>query len=588
MEQPARWSLNDLMQEPVSQSLEENFSKLEQALEKLEARREALTENISAQDFQQILKILEDINSLTSRLEAYAELLLSEDSQNPAALDLRDRVEQTLTDSSNRALFFDLWFKGLSDETAKNLISQSGDLRYFLEAMRQFKPFTLSEPEERMINVKDVNGIDAMVNLYDLIVNKFTFTLEVDGEKKTLTSDQVAGYFRHPSPAMREAAYRELYRVIVENSAVLAQIYLHRVRDWNAEAVELRGYASPISARNLGNDLPDAVVDTLLEVCRKNVGIFQRYFELKARWIGLPSGKLRRYDIYAPLAQSDQKFEYADARKITIESFRDFSPQVAELAQRVFDEQHIDSESRERKAGGAFCYAALPGLTPWVMVNYEGRARDVATLAHEFGHAIHNMLAGGHSVMTCHPALPLAETASVFAEMQLTERLLQQETDSATRRDLLAYIIDDAYVTVIRQAYFTLFEREAYRLVAEGGSVEELTNIYMENLREQFGGAVEISDEFKWEWTLIPHIYHVPFYTYAYSFGQLLVLALYQQYRMEGEAFVPRYLKILSYGGSESPMKVLTEAGLDVSSADFWQGGFDLIKNMIAELEGLS
>ena len=586
MEQTTRWSLNDLFAEPVSQTLEECFSKQEQAIGELEARRPLLTESVSVEDFQKTLAVLESINASNGRLEAYAELWLSEDQQNPAALELRDRVEQTLTDVSNRAMFFDLWFKDLPDEAAKKLIEHGGDLRYFLEAMRQFKPFTLSEQQEQMINIKDVNGIDAMVNLYDMIASKFTFTLEVDGEKKILTSDQLAGYFRHPSPAIREAAYGEMYRVIGDNSNVLAQIYLHRLRDWNAEAVELRGYASPISARNLGNDLPDAVVDTLLEVCRKNTGIFQRYFELKARWLGL--GKLRRYDIYAPPVQSDKKFEYEFAKQITLKSFSDFSAQAADLVQRVFDADHVDSESRAGKAGGAFCYGALPSLTPWVMVNYEGRARDIATLAHEMGHAIHNMLASGHSPMTYHASLPLAETASVFAEMQMTELLLKQETDPATHRDLLAYVIDDAYVTVIRQAYFTLFEREAYRIVAEGGSVEDLTDAYLENLREQFGDAVELSDEFKWEWTIVPHIYHVPFYTYAYSFGQLLVLALYQQYRIEGEAFVSRYLKILAYGGSEAPMKILNEAGLDVASADFWQGGFDLIQNMITELEKLS
>jgi len=586
MEQPTRWSLNDLFAEPVSQTLEDCFSKQEQALAELEAMRPLLSESVSVEDFQKTLHILESINEYNGRLEAYAELWLNEDQQNAAALELRDRVEQALTEVSNRALFFDLWFKDLSDDAAKRLIEASGDLRYFLEALRQFKPFTLSEQQEQMINIKDVNGIDAMVNLYDMISSKFTFTLEVDGEKKILTSDQIGGYFRHPSPAVREAAYHEMYRVIGENSNVLAQIYLHRVRDWNAEAVELRGYASPISARNLSNDLPDDVVNTLLEVTRKNTGIFQRYFELKAKWVGLE--KLRRYDIYAPLVQSDKKFDYGFARQITFESFRDFSPQTADLVQRVFDANHVDSESRAGKAGGAFCYGALPSLTPWVLVNYEGRARDIATLAHEMGHAIHNMLASGHSPMTYHPSLPLAETASVFAEMQLTELLLKRETDPATRRDLLAYIVDDAYVTVTRQAYFTLFEREAYRILAEGGSVEDLTNAYLENLREQFGESVDVADEFKWEWTIVPHMYHVPFYTYAYSFGQLLVLALYQQYRVEGEAFVPRYLKLLSYGGSEAPLKILSEAGLDITSAEFWQGGFDLIKNMIADLEKLS
>ena len=588
VEKPTRWSLNDLLAEPVAQTLEETFLKLEQALTGFEALRESLTPEIPAQDFKKVLADIEFINSMTSRIEAYADLLLTEDTQSPTALNLRDRVDQVLTDSSNRLLFFDLWFKDLPDDAAKRLIEHGGDLRYFLEALRQFKPFTLSELEERMINLKDVNGIDAMVSLYEMITNKSVFTLEVEGETKTLTNDQLGGYFRHPSAEVRAAAYRELYRVFGENSAVLAQIYLHRIRDWNTEAVELRGYATPISARNLGNDLPDAVVDTLLEVCRKNVGLFQRYFELKAGWLGIPSGKLRRYDIYAPLAQSDKTFDYGAGRKMALDSFNKFSPQAANLAQRVFDENRLDSESRHGKRGGAFCYAPLPGLTPWVMVNYEGRARDIATLAHELGHAIHNMLAGGHSIMTFHASLPLAETASVFAEMQLTDQLLQQESDPAVRRDLLAYAIDDAYVTVIRQAYFTLFEREAYQMVDEGKSIEELTTAYMANLAEQFGEAVEISDEFKWEWLVIPHMYNVPFYTYAYSFGQLLVLALYQQYRLEGEAFVPKYLKILSYGGSEAPMKILSEAGLDVTSPTFWQGGFDVIQNMIVELEKLS
>ena len=588
VERPTKWTLLDLLAEPVERSLEEAFSKLEQALVEFEALRESLTAEIPAQDFQKILSGLESVNAKIGRLEAYADLLLTEDTQNPSALNLRDRVDQVLTDSSNRILFFDLWFKDLPDDAADRLIEHAGDLRYFLKAMRQFKPFTLSEPEEQMINLKDVNGIDAMVNLYEMITSNFVFTLEVDGEKKTLTNDQISGYFRHPSADVRAAAYRELYRVFSENSAVLAQIYLHRVRDWNTEAVELRGYATPISARNLGNDLPDTVVDTLLEVCRKNVGLFQRYFQLKAGWLGVPSGKLRRYDIYAPLVQSDKTFDYGTGKKMVLDSFAKFSPQVAGLAQRVFDEKHLDSESRPGKRGGAFCYGVVPELTPWVMVNYEGRARDIATLAHELGHAIHNMLAGGHSVMTFNASLPLAETASVFAEMQLTDQLLQQEKDPAVRRDLLAYAIDDAYVTVIRQAYFTLFEREAYQMVNEGNTIEELTTAYMANLAEQFGDVVEVSDEFKWEWLVIPHMYGTPFYTYAYSFGQLLVLALYQQYRIEGEAFVPRYLKILSYGGSESPMKILSEAGLDVTSPAFWQGGFDVIKNMIDELEKLS
>ena len=588
IEKPTRWSLKDLLAEPVDQALAETFEKLDQALAGLEALRDSLGPEISIAEFKRVLAGVESVNRLTSRLEAYSDLLLTEDTQSPFALNLRDRINEVLTDSNNRMLFFDLWFKDLPDEAANPLIEQSGDLRYFLEAMRQFKPFTLSELEEKMINLKDVNGIDALVNLGEMITSNFVFTLEVDGEALSMTRDQLGGYFRHPSAEVRAGAYRELYRVVEQNSSVLAQIYLHRIRDWNAEAVELRGYATPISARNLSNDLPDSVVDTLLDVCRNNVGIFQRYFQWKARWLGIPSGTLRRYDIYAPLVESDKTFEYGEARNLVMESFQNFSPHVAGLAWRVFEENHLDSESRQGKRGGAFCYAPLPDLTPWVMVNYEGRARDIATLAHELGHAIHNMLAGSHSIMTFHASLPLAETASVFAEIQLTDMLLEHEADPAVRRDLLAYAIDDAYVTVIRQAYFTLFEREAYRLVEEGNSIEELSAAYMANLNEQFGDAVEISEEFKWEWLTVPHMVNVPFYTYAYSFGQLLVLALVQQYRLEGEAFVPKYLKILSYGGSESPVKILAEAGIDVTSPEFWQGGFDFIQSMITELENLS
>jgi oligoendopeptidase F len=257
---------------------------------------------------------------------------------------------------------------------------------------------------------------------------------------------------------------------------------------------------------------------------------------------------------------------------------------VSSLARRVFDEQRLDSEPRHGKRGGGFCYAALPGLTPWVLVNYSGRPGDIATLAHELGHAVHAMLAGNHSVLSFHASQPLAETASIFAEMQLTDRLLREEQDPAVRRDLLVRVIDDAYATVIRQAYFAIFERDAHSMLVEGRSFDELADHYFSILSEQFGQAVELTEEYRWEWITVPHIYDSPIYTYSYSFGQLLVLALYQQYRREGVAFIPRYLKILSYGGSEPPFKILQEAGLDITSAAFWQGGFDVLDQMITDL----
>ncbi len=272
---------------------------------------------------------------------------------------------------------------------------------------------------------------------------------------------------------------------------------------------------------------------------------------------------------------------------MVLDSFGSVDPQLVGLVQRVFNEQHLDSEVRKGKRGGAFCLTAVPQLTPWVLLNYQGKPEDVATMAHELGHAIHSMLASQHSLFTQHACLPLAETASTFGEMLLVDRLLAEEKDEAVRRDLLFRQVDDSYMTIQRQAFFALFELQAHEMIPKGASVDELAEVYLENLRQQFGDSVELSDEFRWEWISIPHIYNTPFYVYAYSFGQLLVLALYQQYKREGESFKPRYLKLLSTGGSEAPMDILSQAGFDVRQAAFWQGGFDVIKDLVTQLEAL-
>jgi oligoendopeptidase F len=586
-----QWDLSELIPRPDEATIAQRFADLEEAVRAFESRRDALQPGM---DRRQLLEVLRQYEALVERmneLSGYSSLWFYADTASERALTFRNRVRQVTTAASNRILFFTLWWRSLTDEEAHRLLPtettapDNADYRHYLEDLRRLKPYTLDEKSEQVINVKDDNGISAVMTLYSMLTNRLEFDIDVDGERKRLTRDALMSYAFSPRADLREAAYKELYRVYAQEASILGQIYVNRVRDWHDENVELRGYRSPISVRNIDNDIPDRAVEVLLEVARENAGLFQRYFRLKAGWLGLE--RLRRYDLYAPLAASDRQVSYGEAVRSVLDTFEDFHPRFAAHAERVFAERHIDSEIRKGKRGGAFCFTVLPRFTPWVLVNFAGRVRDVATLAHELGHAVHSMLAEEHSVLTQHASLPLAETASVFGEMLMTDRLLRDERDPLARRELLAASVDDVYATVLRQAYFVLFELDAHDAILAGRSVEEITDLYVEKLREQFGDSVDIAPEFRYEWLSIPHIYQTPFYCYAYSFGQLLVLALYRRYQEEGEAFKPGYLRLLAYGGSARPEAILSEAGIDMTDRAFWQGGFDLVKERIDELEGM-
>ena len=584
--EPSRWSLADLYPSGDSPEMQAAFGELEKLVAAFESCRTELSADISMDKFQQIISDLEDIVKLMQRIGGYAELWFTEDTQNQSAMSLLARMEQLGAEISNRILFFTLWWKELDEKNAERLMKDSGDLHYWLEEMRHFKPHTLSEAEEKIINIKDVTGSNALITLYDSFTNRYTFKINLKSGEKEITRGELMSYVRMADPDLRAAAYQELYRVYGQDGLILGQMYQTVVRDWRNENINLRGYKSPISARNLGNDIPDEVVDTLLEVCQKNAPIFQRFFKLKARLLKVD--KLRRYDIYAPVTESSKEFSLDSATELIMDSFDSFDPRFAQMALRVISENHVDSQVRKGKRSGAFCATINPELTPWVLTNYQGHSDDVATLAHELGHAIHSLLVSDHSIFTQHACLPLAETASTFGEMMLVERLLEEERDESVRRDLLFRQVDDSYATIMRQAFFALFEKQAHSMTDQGASVDELAQAYFENLQTQFGDALDIADEFRWEWVSIPHIYHTPFYVYAYAFGQLLVLSLYKQFKEEGDSFKPRYIKILSTGGAEAPMKVLADAGFDISQASFWQGGFNVVEGMVGQLEKLS
>ncbi len=580
------WSLADLYTGFDDPRYEATFDEIRKGAEDFQAYREQLSPEISEDLFMSIITMYEHFYRLMTRLNGFAQLAFASDTQDQKAQAEVARVDQFQAEISNQTLFFNLWWKSLDDENAERLLAATGDYHYWLVTLRNFKDFTLSEPEEKVINIKDVTGVNALNMLYDSITNRYAFKIEMDGEEKELTRGELTALVREPDPDIRAKAYQTLFDVYEGDAPILGQIYQTIVRDWRNENMNLRGFDSPISVRNLVNDIPDEIVETLLDVTRQNTEHFHRFFRLKAERIGMD--KLRRYDIYAPVEKAEKKYDFSDAAEIVMESFLEFEPRFADMAKQIFDRGHVDSEIRKGKMSGAFCATITPDLTPWVLLNYQGRPDDVATMAHELGHGIHSLMAQEHTAFTQHACLPLAETASTFGEMMLVDKLLAHETNEAVRRDLLFRQMDDAFATILRQNYFSMFEKTAHEMIAKGAQVNDLAEAYIENLHDQFGDSVDIPEEFRWEWVMIPHFYGVPFYVYAYAFGQLLVLALYKQYQVEGDAFKPRYLQILEAGGSIAPVKLLQNAGIDVTTADFWQGGYDMIGDMVSALEKLT
>ncbi|MDF0674554.1 MAG: M3 family oligoendopeptidase [Nitrospira sp.] len=577
-----RWDLTHLVKNPLN-DLARHLEALDEQVVQVESARPRLQATMAGSDFRSILTLTESIAESSARLGAFAYLWFSENTKNTKARSFKSQVEERLTAVNNRLLFLDLWWQGVDKENAARLMADVGDLRYYLETIRRYTPHTLSESEEKIINIKNVTGRSAVNTLYDVVTNGLTFTMKIGGKPRTINREELMTHVRSQKASIRQAAYRELYRVFSTQRDLLGEIYRTLVNDWKAENVELRRFASPIATRNLGNDVPDQAVDVLLSTCAKNAEIFQTYFKLKAKICKI--SPMNRYHIYAPHRADTKKYAYADAVSMVLGAYRGFSPRLAELAEQVFRDRHIDGPTCPGKLGGAYCHSVVPGLTPYVMLNYTGEARDIATMAHELGHAIHGMMAKDHSIFTFHSTLPLAETASVFGECILSDTLMSNEHSKTVRQGLLLSQLDDIYATVLRQAYFIRFEQVAHQMVAEGATGDQLARAYLSELRQQFGKAVRVPDEFQWEWLMIPHLFASPFYCYAYSFGNLLVLALYRMYKEQGASFVPKYLDLLAIGGSQSPQAILNKLGVDMTSASFWQSGFDTIKDMVQQLE---
>jgi oligoendopeptidase F len=573
--QLGKWDLTELVKNPKSPAFQKQIQELERQAKNFEKIKSKLNPKMSSKQFMNILHQVEEISKNMSKIGGYASLSYSSDTQSDEATSLMTKMSKLGSEISNKILFFDLWWKTqVDDKNAKRLMKDAGEITEYLSHKRLFAKYALSEPEERIINTLDVTGISALVKLYDKITNSFEYKMKVGNKVKTMTREELTNYVRSTNPKIRETAYKTILSKYSENKGVVGEIYQNIVQNWKDEGIEIRGYKSPISMRNIGNDVDDKTTDSLLSVCKKNSPVFQKFFVQKAKMLKME--KLRRYDLYAPAAANikEKNYSYDKSVKLVFESLGKFSNTLEEYARKVFNENHIDSSIRQGKRDGAFCSTLTPKITPYVLVNFTGKSRDVFTLAHELGHAVHSQAAQDRSILVQDAPLPLAETASTFSELLLYDNLSSKISDNE-KKVMLSEKIDDLYATILRQSFFTIFEVDAHKQIGDGTTIDEISKTYLNNLKMQFGNSVSITDDFAIEWSCIPHFYHTPFYCYAYSFGNLLALSLFQRYKKEGKDFVPAYISILAAGGSKKPEKLLSEYGFDIRSPKFWQEGFD-------------
>ena len=583
-----KWDLSELAKDPKSPAFQKQIRDVEALAKKFEKIKLKLDPKMPSKKFMDILHEVEEISEKMSKIGGYASLSYSADTQSDEATSLMTRMSKLGSEISNKILFFDLWWKiQVDDKNAKRLIKDSGELAEYLSHKRLFAKYALSEPEEKIINTLDVTGISALVKLYDKMTSAYEYKMKVGGKTKKMTREEITNYIRSTNPKIRETAYKTILTKYTENKGVIGEIYQNIVLNWKDEGIEIRGYKSPISMRNIGNNVDDKTIESLLTVCKRNSPVFQKFFIQKAKMLKMK--KLHRYDLYAPATANikEKNYQYDKSVKLVFESLRRFSPKLEEFAKKVFNEKHVDSSIRVGKRDGAFCSTLTPKITPYVLVNFTGKTRDVFTLAHELGHAVHSQTAQDRSILVQDAPLPLAETASTFSELLLYDNLSDKITDDE-KKIMLSEKIDDLYATIMRQSFFTIFEVAVHEQIGKGTTIDEISKTYIQNLKGQFGNSVAVSEDFAIEWSCIPHFYHTPFYCYAYSFGNLLALSLFQRYKKEGNDFVSSYINILAAGGSKKPEKLLAEYGFDISSQKFWQEGFDYVESQVRALAALN
>lgn len=583
-EQGPVWSLDDLYVGMDDPRIEADLAAIDADATDLEAGWKGRLPDLDGDGLADMLERYEAIEDRIGRVYSFAQLLFAANRDDANVGRFYQGIQERVTSIGTKLLFVTLELNKLEDAPLAERVASSEGLRRlepWLQNVRSFRPHQLSDEVERTLHEKHVTGRSAWVRLFDETMAALRFPL--DG--KELASAEIFDLLSAKDRAVRERAATSISGVLEKNLRLFSRVMNTLVKDKHIED-EWRRFPRPISSRNLANQVEDEVVDALLAAVRDAYPrISHRYYALKARWLGLD--RLEFWDRNAPLPEDvDVRRPWAEAKLVVLDAYRTFSPTLAGIVDRFFEGSWIDAQVRPGKDSGAFCHPTVPSAHPYVLMNYQGRNRDIMTLAHELGHGVHQVLAAHQGPLMASTPLTLAETASVFGEQLTFQALLAQETDPVRRRVLLAAKIEDKINTVIRQIAFCEFERRVHdaRRQAEL-TPEDLNRLWIEVQTESLGPAFTFREDYRFFWTYIPHFVHVPFYVYAYAFGDCLVSSLYAVYEEAPEGFEPRYLDLLRAGGTQRHRELLAPFGLDASDPGFWAKGLGLLEGLIDQLE---
>ena len=582
--QDIAWDLDPLVEGEGPDGAERMLDEAEQRAARFAERYAGRVAALDGPELAEAMAETQAIVELVGRAGNYAHLRFSVDTLDPANGALVARVSEKATAVETKLLFFDLEWAALDDDRAEELLAADGldTSRHYLRTVRRYRPYLLTESEEKVMSEKSVSGREAWARLF----SEQTSAILVDtpGDEEPVKLDVALSRLLSPDREVRRTTAEAVTEALAPNLRTRAFIYNTIAQD-KATDDRLRGYPSWISSRNLSNEASDESVQALVEAVRANYDLPQRWYALKARILGVD--RLADYDRSASIATEEVQIEWPEATEIVLASFSDFSPVLHDTAKQFFDGHWIDAPVRPGKRGGAFCAYTVPSVHPFVMLNYTSRRRDVLTLAHELGHGMHAALAQPRGILEQHTPLTLAETASVFGETLVFRRLLDAADTPASRLSLLAENIEGSIATVFRQVAMNRFEHLVHTARRGEGelSVERFGELWADSQTELFGDAVEVTEGYRTWWSYVPHFISTPGYVYAYAYGQLLALSVYHRYLAEGESFVPSYLELLSAGGSRSPEELAAIAGLDLADPEFWNDGLKLVREQLGAAE---